>query len=258
MSSHPSAKSNRPTRISPLAPASILEMARIKVCIIGTAALRLFGLDLILADLNLAVADKQFDSALSLLHNHSFQDINTDCWQQAIMPGLGKPGGWDSHRLMYPPSSDIVALTPASCWHLNINPDTTFLLESSPYRFPDFLANLEALIRILNALQPIGGNLLLVSYYYSVIVELLQQQPDLKVRIAPGEQFFIDFYMKQLKGSCKLKVLEFCKQIIESTIMVETAREVVLRPDLARKWIKEKYLQLQAEVENSDRNTPVT
>jgi len=102
-----------------------------------------FGSDLVLADLDLAVADEQFDSALSLLHSCGFQDIEAGSWREAVMPVLGKPGGWDSRRLLYPPSSDIVALTPASCWHLNITPDTTFLLETDPYRFPHFLVYLE-------------------------------------------------------------------------------------------------------------------
>ena len=143
MSSPTSPKSNHPAGISPLAPAGILEAAGIKVCIVGTAVLRLFGSDLVLADLDLAVADEQFDSALSLLHSCGFQDIEAGSWREAVMPVLGKPGGWDSRRLLYPPSSDIVALTPASCWHLNINPDTTFLLETDPYRYPHFLVYLE-------------------------------------------------------------------------------------------------------------------
>ena len=143
MSSPTSPKSNHPAGISPLAPAGILERAGIKVCIVGTAVLMHFGSDLVLADLDLAVADEQFDSALSLLHSCGFQDIGAGSWREAVMPVLGKPGGWDSRRLLYPPSSDIVALTPASYWHLNINPDTTFLLETDPYRFPHFLVYLE-------------------------------------------------------------------------------------------------------------------
>ncbi|RPA91446.1 hypothetical protein L873DRAFT_1569252, partial [Choiromyces venosus 120613-1] len=55
------------------------------------------------------------------------------------------------------------------------------------------------------------------------------------------DQFFMDFYMNQFKGSGNLKVLEFRKHIMKGTITVETTREVVPRPDLARKRIKEKY-----------------
>lgn len=115
-----------------------------------------------------------------------------------------------------------------------------------------------ALISILDALQPIKGNSLLVRYHYAVMVELLQQRPELKERISLGDQFFIDFDMKQFKWSDRLKVLKLRKGIMGGTISVETAREVVPRPDLARKRIKEKYLRLGAEAENCERNIPMT
>jgi len=90
------------------------------------------------------------------------------------------------------------------------------------------------------------------------MVELLLQRPELNERISPGDQFFIDFDMKQFKWLDHLKVLKLRKGIMEGTISVETAREVVPRPDLARKQIKERYLRLRAEAGNSERNTPMT
>jgi len=103
----------------------------------------LFGFDLVLADLDLAIADEQFDLALSVLHNEGFCDIDFDPNRLACMPVLGGPGGWVAHRLQYPPSSYNVVLSPASCWHLDINPNTTFLQSPNPYRYPSFLVYLE-------------------------------------------------------------------------------------------------------------------
>ena len=143
MSSPISAEPHPPARISPFVPAGILERAGIKHCIVGNAAVILFGSDLVIADLDLAISDEQFDLALSALHDEGFRDIDLDSGQLVLMPVLGKPGGWVARRLQFPSSSDYVMLSPASCWHLEINPNTTFLPFSNPYRFPRFLAYFE-------------------------------------------------------------------------------------------------------------------
>ena len=143
MSLPTSSEPNHPARMSRLFPAGILEKAGIRHCIVGNATVGHFGSDLIIADLDLAIADEEFELALSLLHNHGFRDIDFDSCRLAVMPVLGGPGGWVARRLQHPPSSDTVALFPASCWCLEINPDTTFLSRADPYRFPYFLAYLE-------------------------------------------------------------------------------------------------------------------
>ncbi|PUU75511.1 hypothetical protein B9Z19DRAFT_1090157, partial [Tuber borchii] len=72
---------------------------------------------------------------------------------------------------------------------------------------------------------------------------LLEKRPELKGMVSPGDQFFMDFYMKQYARSGKLRVLELRKGIMAGTISVDAARAVVPRPDLARRRIKEKYLR---------------
>ena len=143
MSSPINAESQPPAEIPPFLPAAILESAGIKLCIVGNAAVIHFGSDLLLADLDLAIADEQLDLALSILHNEGFCDIDFSSCQLTSMPVVGGPGGWVAHRLQHPPSSYKVMLYPASCWHLDINADTTFLLHPDPYRFPSFLVYLE-------------------------------------------------------------------------------------------------------------------
>ncbi|PWW76601.1 hypothetical protein C7212DRAFT_46755, partial [Tuber magnatum] len=222
-------------------PASILETAGIKVCIVGSAVVRLFRSDLLIGDIGLAIAEEQFDLSLSLLHSHGFHDIHFEHFQLDAMPALSKPGGWVARRLQYPPTSDIIVLTPARYWHLDITPDMTFLPYPHPYRYLHFLAYLEALIRTIDTLVPSGDKSLLFTYQYAIMAELLPQQPDLEAMISPGDRFFIDFYMKQVGLSSMLKVLELRNRIIEGSISVETAGRIVPRPDLARKRIKEKY-----------------
>ena len=160
MSSPISAESHHPARISPFVPAGILERAGIKLCIVGNAAVILFGSDLVIADLDLAISDEQFDLALSVLHDEGFRDIDFDSGRLVSMPVLGKPGGWVARPLQFPSStSDNVVLSPASCWHLEINTDTTFLPFPNPYRFPHFLAYLEgnpqstSLLNIVNCMS---------------------------------------------------------------------------------------------------------
>ncbi|RPA92295.1 hypothetical protein L873DRAFT_1794369 [Choiromyces venosus 120613-1] len=231
MSPPATSASDRTGEASLYYPAGILEEAGIKVCIVGNAATMLFGSHHFIGDLDLVIADEQFELALSILHDHGFSDIDFEDFQLGVMPALGKPGGWVARRIQYPSSPDIAALSPASCWHLGISPDTTFLPFAAPYRFPHFLAYVEV---------------------------LLEQRPELEVVISPGDRFFLDFYMKQWVRPGKLKVLRLRKQIIEGSISAETAREVVPRPDLARKRIREKYLARKVEQENYESNTPIS
>ena len=73
------------------------------------------------------------------------------------------------------------------------------------------------------------------------MVDLLGKRPELEGMVSPGDQFFVDFYMKQYARSGKLRVLELRRGIIAGTISVDAARAVVPRPDLSRRRIKEKY-----------------
>ena len=90
-------------------------------------------------------------------------------------------------------------------------------------------------------------NAMLLRYQYAIMVHLLESRPELRGMISPGDQFFIDFFLKQHKTSGILRVLELRKGIIAGTILDDAARAVVPRPDLARKRIKEKYLRQRME-----------
>ncbi|RPA90269.1 hypothetical protein L873DRAFT_1848882 [Choiromyces venosus 120613-1] len=113
-------------------------------------------------------------------------------------------------------------------------------------------------IRTIDTLQTSGDNTLLFIHQYTVMEELLDQRPELEAMISPGDRFFMDFYMKQLVRSGKLKVLGLRKQIMEGSIPVETGREVAPRPDSARKRIREKYLEQRIERESDESNTPIS
>jgi len=79
------------------------------------------------------------------------------------------------------------------------------------------------------------------------MVYLLESRPELREMISPGDQFFIDFFLKQYKRPDKLRVLELRRGIIAGTISDDAARAVVPRPDLARKRMKENYLRKRIE-----------
>ncbi|CUS15476.1 unnamed protein product [Tuber aestivum] len=268
MSSTTSPEFNRLARLSPLHPAGILEKAGIKVCIVGTAAVRHFGSNLLIGDLDLVIADYQFDLALSLLLGHGYCDIGLESCQSGMMPATDKPGDSLSRRLHFLPSSDIVVLSPASRWHLDITPDTTFLRRGDPYRFPHFHVYLQgdllstlyrhSLINIIDTLVCSGDGSLLIMYQYTIMVRLVEQEQELGALISPEDRFFVDFFLKQLVRAGKLKVLELRKCIMEGAISVEAARRIVPRPDLARKDIKEKYLRLRMERENDGSKKPAT
>ncbi|PUU80881.1 hypothetical protein B9Z19DRAFT_1078339 [Tuber borchii] len=256
MSSPISAESHPPARISPFVPAGILERAGIKHCIVGNAVVRLYGSDLVIADLDLAISDEQVGLALSVLHDEGFRDVDFGPGHLVFLPVLGKPGGWVACRLQFPSSPDYVVLSLASCWHQEINPDTTFL-PCPDYRFPRFLAYLEALICTIDALVSVGDNPSLPRYQYAIMMVLLEKRPELKGMVSPGDQFFIDFFMKQRARSGKLRVLELRKGIMAGTISVDAARAVVPRPDSSRRRIKEKYLRQGTRGGNGEGSTPV-
>jgi len=90
------------------------------------------------------------------------------------------------------------------------------------------------------------------------MAELLEHRPELKEMVSPGDRFFMDFYLMQCSRSGRLRVLELRRNIMDRAISVEAASGIVPRPDLARKRIKEKYLQLRMEGGNGERNEPRT
>ena len=131
MASPTSAGSYHPARASPFVPISVLERAGIKLCIIGNAAVRLFGSGLVIADLDLAIADEQFDLALSILHDEGFRNIDS-----GFHASLRQTWRLGRSSTTVPPTSGNVVLSPASCWLLEINPDTTLLRSLILIAFP--------------------------------------------------------------------------------------------------------------------------
>lgn len=168
-------------------------------------------------------------------------------------------------RLQDLPTSDNVVLSPASCWHQGINPDTAFLPCPDSYRFLFYLEGnpqSTSLMNIVNcmgwlltagiqrvapiwaidALVSAGDNSRLFRYQYAIMVDLLGNRPELR-GMSPVDQFFINFYMKQYAQPGKLRVLELRKGTMAGTISVDAVGAVVPRHDLLRRRIKEKYLR---------------
>jgi len=109
-----------------------------------------------------------------------------------------------------------------------------------------------ALINTIDALVSAGNNSLHISYLYAIMVVLLERQSEPRGMIPPGDQFFMDFYMKQNRRSGKLRVLELRRGIIAGTMSVDSARAIVPRPDLSIRGIKERQLRQRLRGENTE------
>ncbi|PUU80872.1 hypothetical protein B9Z19DRAFT_679628 [Tuber borchii] len=122
---------------------------------------------------------------------------------------------------------------------------------------PTLFQRTSALIWTIDALVSVGDNPLLFRYQYAIMMVLLEKRPELKGMVSPGDQFFMDFFMKQRARSGKLRVLELRKGIMAGTISADAAKAVVPRPDLSRRRIQEKYLRQGMGAGDGEGSTPV-
>jgi hypothetical protein len=130
----------------PFDPASILEGAGIRACIVGDAVTIHFGSDVVLADLHIAIADEKYEIGCSVLRARGFDEMGMTAYHFAVLPLMSETKNWIGCRLSRSSCSVPVVVSPASCWQLDISPDTTFFLPGKLYRFPHFLPFLEVTI----------------------------------------------------------------------------------------------------------------
>ena len=71
------------------------------------------------------------------------------------------------------------------------------------------------------------------------MVELLYERPE-PATLTPGDRFFIDFYQKQV-GRTRVKVARLWEQIERGSMSLELAKELVPRPDLRKRSLKQKW-----------------
>ena len=124
--------------------AEILERHGYRTCIVGDLASVVYGSDVAVSDVYIAVADDGLQSALEKLLEHGYsEEAQSDLRFRSITPAKDSSSGWPGYRLRHPsPRKDAIGilLIPSSLWHLDLN-GPSFLSDSllfprSMCRFP--------------------------------------------------------------------------------------------------------------------------
>ena len=146
----------QPLKAPALTAAHTLEHAGLRSCIVGDAVPMIYGSDLCLGCLQVAVADDDFSAALTLLTDKQLY--------RATLPEEW-PGGacfcaehWPGSVCfrMGGPTGDPLIVTRASYWHLDLARDETtelFSESSSKFRFPRFEFYLRGMYTMFRPIQ---------------------------------------------------------------------------------------------------------
>ena len=127
--------------------AEILEEDGYRTCIVGDVASVVYGSDVVVSDLYIAVADDELQSALKTLLECGFlEEPQTKLRFMGSTP-KGSKSGWPGYRLRpQQRRRDAVGvlLMPATLWNLDLDGESffsdTLLFRGSKYRFPQLEA----------------------------------------------------------------------------------------------------------------------
>jgi hypothetical protein len=125
--------------------AEILEENGCRASIVGDATAVVYGSDLTISDVHIAVFDEQTEDARTILLSHGFLEVPEVDWRfKAEGSTKDSSTGWPGYRLMHHSTAvngNGVLLVPASFWHLGLSHErhasTTHIYPGSSYRFPD-------------------------------------------------------------------------------------------------------------------------
>ena len=123
--------------------AEILEENGYRTCIVGDVASVVYGSDVVISDLYIAVADNELQSALKTLLERGFlEEPQTKLRFMGSTPKESNPG-WPGYRLRRQPRRKDtigVLLMPATFWNLDLDGKSfssdTLLFPRSKCRFP--------------------------------------------------------------------------------------------------------------------------
>jgi len=124
--------------------AEILERYGYRTCVVGDLASVVYGSDVVVSDVYIAVADDALQSALEKLLEHGYsEEAQSKLRFRSIVPTKDSSSGWPGYRLRRPsPREDAVGvlLIPSSLWHLDLSGPSflsdTLLFPGSMCRFP--------------------------------------------------------------------------------------------------------------------------
>ena len=122
--------------------AETLERCGYRVCIVGDLASVVYGSDVVVSDIYIAVADGSLRSALETLLEHGFlEEPQTTLRFRSVVSAKDCSSGWPGYRLHGSRPDDVgILLIPSSLWHLDLNGmsflSDTLLFPGSMCRFP--------------------------------------------------------------------------------------------------------------------------
>jgi hypothetical protein len=98
-----------------------------------------------------------------------------------------------------------------------------------------------ALIRTVAALTMAGENEVYFDHQFHVMAELVEERPELMTMFTPSDRFFVDFYPIQRTRGGLRKFLRLWQEVERETMSFQHAEELVPRPDLKMKALKQKW-----------------
>jgi hypothetical protein len=123
--------------------AELLEEDGYRTCIVGDVASVVYGADVVVSDLYIAVADNELQSALKFLLEHDYLEEPQTAPQYMDSTPNESNSGWPGHRLRRQPrrrDTVGVLLMPSTFWNLDLGGKSfwsdTLLFPRSKYRFP--------------------------------------------------------------------------------------------------------------------------
>ncbi|QSS61134.1 hypothetical protein I7I51_03306 [Histoplasma capsulatum] len=210
--------------------AELLAKAGYRLCIVSDFAVRVYGLDnMIAADLVFAICDDQISDAAAYLLSHDFKKVPFE------RRGTETVEDDASIRIKHSTLGTNVGmiLSPASVWHLDLGTAhyqaSITMLPSTSCPFPRFSVFLDSMIETLvdqivtARVQPRYLEHCHMQWIYSGMIVLCPE--DLRERLPPENQFFIKYFYKMLSHSDRADICRLRQAVQDGEMDVATATD---------------------------------
>lgn len=241
--------------------AEILERHGYRTCVVGDLVSVVYGSDVVVSDVYIAVADGALRSALEKLLEHGYsEEAQSNLRFTSNTPAKDSSSGWPGYRLRRPSPKAVatgILLIPSSLWHLDVNESSflsdTLLFPRSMCRFPRLEPYLNALIyTIVQRLTDSSLNHNLTLYILSQYSTILVLLPSERLSQLPTEsQFFVQFFHKMLLPRSKIKFFSLWRRVRDGSLSVSDAIASLPRQDMRIAEMKAR----QAEIAGSASDT---
>jgi len=234
--------------------AEVLERQGYRSCIVGDLASVVYGSDVVIGDIHIAVADDAVQSARETLLEHGYsEEAQTNLGLGSLGPAEDSTSGWPGVRLQRPSAKEHrlgILLIPASLWHLDLNGPSylsdTMLFPRSMCRFPRLEVYLNALINTV-VQRSTESNLSswLTNYIRYQLATIIAFMPSERRSQLPAEsQFYIQFYYKILLPKSWIKFLSLWRGIGDGSLSVSDAIAKLPKRDMRLAELKAKHAEV--------------